>query len=214
LSTLRAALGLALAIAAHPALAQPEFLAPVEGDWFDPARWSSGAVPTAADAPFIVNGATARASSSSPFYPGGGTPVEVESLGVGSGAARLALGGRLELQDLDLWAIRGFTVGGNGVASGSAWGALDVTGGRQAAGDVRVGSAAIGFAGGSQSTATGSAALSGDLIGVPAPPGVPPPVPPRLWVGAAGAPPYHLTATRSRRDRSPWAGARAASTMC
>src|SRR5262245_44038974 len=125
-------LSLALAMAAGPAYAMPEFVAPVEGDWFDPASWSSGSVPTSLDDPFIVNGATAQASSASPLYPGG--PVEVGSLGIGtSSPAGLAdAGGRLDLEDVDLSVVRLLEVGFTGftsAASGSAWGVLDVSAG-------------------------------------------------------------------------------------
>jgi hypothetical protein len=65
-------------------LAAPIFTAVDEGDWFDPASWSGGAVPTLSDEPLIDNGATATASSASPNYPGAGAPIALQSLAVGS----------------------------------------------------------------------------------------------------------------------------------
>jgi hypothetical protein len=163
---------LAVLLLSTQASAVPIFTAPVEGDWFDGASWSSGIAPTTADDPQIDNGATATASSASPLYPGGGAAVEVQSLAIGSrldATQPVDAAGALELADVDLSVAGDLSVGINFVVDldepGEVTGSLSAAGGSQTVGNVSVGGRTdVGYASGPFGTsAMGVLAVGGDL---------------------------------------------------
>ncbi|MEM7222584.1 MAG: PEP-CTERM sorting domain-containing protein [Pseudomonadota bacterium] len=145
------------------------------GDWFNPADWNLG-VPDLTEIAIVNNSGTARADSTSPFYPGLGTDAETDDLVIGlrvtltpvgatgegtveMGAVDLNVGGDLQVGRVDLLVP---------AVNNDAMGTLTTTGGANAPGDVTVGGVAeFGkfVSGPATETATGVGNVAGNFTG-------------------------------------------------
>jgi hypothetical protein len=155
------------ALASAPASAATIFAAST-GDWFDGASWNTGVAPTSTDDVVIDNGGTATASSSSP---GAVTPIEVNSLAVGSrtdAAQPDDPSGTLDLENVDLSIAGDLLIGADRVetVTSTLTGSVVVAGGADSGGNVIVGgSTRVGLATSLDfaSSATASLVLDGGL---------------------------------------------------